>query len=157
MDATPSNTIDVAAALRIVGCPTCGVSFALPASLYLTRTAESGAIFCPSAGHKIELRPTDPIELAALNIMLLSRLATAQHNENQARLLVARVLKGSALETDAREIKRRCNVLAERAETVEYGRRICPLCGKAKMLPNLTRHLLQTHKEKVQEMPPEAF
>jgi hypothetical protein len=59
---------------------------------------------------------------------------------------------------DRDELKRRCNLLASRAETGgAYGRLICGFCGKQKSGVAMPKHLATVHGEEIAALPARIF
>ncbi len=62
------------------------------------------------------------------------------------------------LEADKKEVRRRCRIMAARAEHGQYGKRVCPLCGKA--IPSehaLAKHVERVHGDAVRDLHPSKF
>lgn len=55
------------------------------------------------------------------------------------------------------ELRRRCGLLAARAEEDKYGRVRCPVCGKPKPAYYLAEHLRRRHAEAIADLPPAEF
>lgn len=93
------------------------------------------------------IRGLSPAELVALAGLLAGELAAEQGRRPDAPGVV-----------DRDELKRRCQLLASRAETGgAYGRVICSFCGKQKPGTTMPRHLLQSHGEEISALPARLF
>ena len=92
------------------------------------------------------LRRSQPAQLLALCGLLAGELGRAKSADGRPA-------------PDRKELKRRCNYLASRAEVGPYGRLICGFCGKAvTALPNaFARHQLTAHGDEVAELPSYLF
>jgi hypothetical protein len=93
------------------------------------------------------IRGLSPAELLALVGMLAGELAAERARRPDA-----------AGPVDRDELKRRCNLLASRAETGgAYGRVICGFCGKQKSTVSMAKHLQTSHGEEIAGMPARLF
>jgi hypothetical protein len=158
---TPAQpeTLDVPTRLRVLNCGNCGVTFALPASLYLNIVAAAGKVFCPSA-HPNETRRADlDGELLSTHIELLAEVATLRGlTASLERELAAVQIRLPAKEPIGKqELKRRCKILAARAERTEYGRRLCVFCGRERAGGSIHRHYEREHPHEVADLPEKRF
>lgn len=82
--------------------------------------------------------------------------------DNDGLLALAAMLIGDVAdlrleELTRKELRRRCDLLAARAEEDKFGRIRCPLCGKPKPAYYLAEHLKRRHAEAIAGMPPAEF
>jgi len=152
-------------AMSIMICPECSTLFGVALTLYAKKLEEGGAICCPN-GHAVAVGggEVDGQGKSLLNPAemrhLAEDLADASHRlscqEEELRTLRAR-LESAGLATN-REVRRRSNVLSNRAEPAKYGELVCPACGKAKRNTSaLCNHLYRQHLELVRQMPAVQF
>jgi hypothetical protein len=93
------------------------------------------------------IRGLSPAELVALAGLLAGELAAERAKRPDAPGAV-----------DRDELKRRCNLLASRAETGgAYGRLICGFCGKQKSGVAMPKHLATVHGEEIAALPARIF
>jgi hypothetical protein len=146
-------------------CPDCSTLFGVALTVYARKLEEGRMICCPN-GHAVAVGggEVDGEGKAALDAdglrHLAENLADASHRlacqEDELRMLRAR-LESAGLPTN-REVRRRCNVLSNRAEPAKYGELVCPACGKAKRsAAALSNHLYRQHHEPVWSMPASQF
>jgi hypothetical protein len=156
------ETFAVEQRLRIQVCGTCGIVFAAPRGLVMFRAHEGMPLFCP-AGHANELHSQDgpPADPIVANVWLLAELLDAQHrlklSEAELQRALARVPQTPARAIDAKELRRRCRLLAAMATPMGYGRKLCRVCGKEQRGSYLAQHLEKRHSEEVEQMAAEAF
>lgn len=133
--------------MRVLTCPACGVSHAVPVLLARQRAAAGFEIVCPN-GHAAPIAADDEI---ARMVDELERL-TRENAELRCKL-------GSPAEAmDKVELLRRASILAARAGTAAYGQKRCKICGKQSKKEILLRnHLRDVHRFDLELMPVEAF
>jgi len=145
-------------ALRITICTTCREAHAMPRLAFMAAVTEQRPVFCHNGHSYTPGDPNHPDSNALLNnFKLSSALADAKAQlVSMGRHLAA--LAPSDKEPDAREIRRRAQVLTNRAEPGSgYGRKICPFCGHEKGGRLLAEHLRRTHRHLLCEMPAQSF
>ncbi|MEA2707999.1 MAG: hypothetical protein QOF78_600 [Phycisphaerales bacterium] len=154
-DAAPTTSlIDVAATLRLLSCPVCGVTFAMPAELYLRRAADGGHIICPN-GDTIIVAPDAPAELHLLNAFLLGELQAARFALDHATKKT-NVAAHDAAEIRRREVRRRASNLALHSQ--RDGRyRICDVCQARIYFNTIDNHYEKQHADELLAMPAEQF
>lgn len=146
------------ARLTLETCAECHVAFALPQSLALHAAEHRQAIHCPR-GHAFV--PGDPNEkpeaLAAQNLALAVQVAQLKLQLDAMRdeLSLYTPKAGEETTPGKDEIKRRCRILSQRAELLDYGKRLCRFCGLGSR--DLRRHLYNAHEKEVAEMLARAF
>src|SRR4051794_11161908 len=124
---TPPATFEIAARLTVTTCPTCGISYALPTSLYLSRPQDPEPIHCPS-GHAHAIALADDSEsLLALHAAAVLELAQLRHANRQAEceLELLRPKAGEQQAPTREEIVRRARILEARGRVGVYGKRLC--------------------------------
>jgi hypothetical protein len=146
---------DAATRLRFSTCATCGVAFAMPALLYLARAESAAPFYCPN-GHSNVIKKLDEEPLRVQLGGALDELSHARSEANHLRAELSALhakLPAELLAVDRKELMRRCEILAARAEQVQYGQLVCPVCGKQKKEQRSLRdHLRRTHARDVSEM-----
>jgi hypothetical protein len=154
-----SNHIDVLNRLRVVGCPTCAILFALPLEIYLRRMTEKGNIFCPN-GHVALLTPESetPEELAILQVEMVAEIRQLKHDADQLRNTLGRMPHAPEGPISDEELERRIKYLVNRAKTTAYGRLACRFCESvSKHGPGLKRHLKRLHRDEIAAISSEYF
>ncbi len=155
--------------LRIVACCSCGCTFAIPAAMHCERASTGRRVCCPGCSMAIKLPSlADDDRARATQRALWDELCAAESRvaeltaELKAALKAARAPQPApAVKPDRRELKRRCGLLASRAEFTSEGlgrRPICPVCGSAKdTVLDLRNHLRRQHAAEVAAMSASRF
>ncbi|MGE5607690.1 MAG: hypothetical protein ACM359_00405 [Bacillota bacterium] len=162
-DDTPTISVTITAAvpLRLLICRTCDTPFAVAVPLWARMIQARQPLLCP-AGHANatgEESGAGP-EAAATLHQLAQELSEAQHQLQaaEAELTNLRPKLGTAGLPDNQETRRRCHLLAERAERGQQNHWLCRLCGKAKQSSrDLGNHLYRQHREAVRQLPAAMF
>jgi hypothetical protein len=152
--------LDVSLRLRVTTCPDCSLLFALPAEYYVQRQDDADAIYCPR-GCLIHLTPppaTDLPTLAAHAALLAEVRQLKLDRDRLLNLTATQAPAAAATPIDAKELKRRCAILVERAEHAEYGHPLCRFCGKTQRSNYRYReHLQRSHPLEVADLPASYF
>jgi hypothetical protein len=168
-DAAPAKPLpahfDASVRMVVTLCGECGMAFAVPAIFYSDRVKARGSVRCPD-GHVNPLVAPDRSDLVNVNRILLRELMQSRRETDAARDVLARaaIIPAAPAARPAiskKELKRRVNLLASRAESGPFlpgiPGRICIVCGKTKGPNALPAHLKRSHFDAVAAMPGEAF
>lgn len=162
-DVSTLRTCETMARSRLLNCPTCGIAFAMPELFHLFKTHEKQAVFCPSGHAFTPIDPNEnPADAATQCLVLAAELLSVRQRLILAEREVARLrpFEKPASPISDDEFKRRCNILAARAEPVQsaYGKLVCGFCGKThKGDKNLRNHLMRVHRPDVEDLSPHLF
>ena|ERR1035437_3344896 len=157
----PTPTIEAVETLAQVSCPTCGILHAIPRALHLAAAREQLPLHCP-AGHAWTPLPPDcgpSSDLVQSLIEISAALADSRHELQAATIRVAELeaaLKGRS-PLDRKEMKRRAQFLANRALSMGYGRKECPVCKCERRGTFLVEHLRREHSETLADYPADMF
>jgi hypothetical protein len=144
--------------LRFETCLVCGVVFGLAMDVFLKRVAERGTIYCFN-GHPLpakDLKP-DPGDMLQASIRLLNELRKSQSETNRLRELLAQYPPLAPRAVDEKELKRRLLWLWNHARLLDYGRRECRFCSRARQGRGLINHFKEEHQKEVIDLPREFF
>jgi hypothetical protein len=153
-----SGTIEAAESLRILDCACCGITFAVPLAFWLERSAVGGSVHCP-CGHANAIRAKAQAEnLQLLAIELAGELANvkAQLEREKLRAATAEAEPPSG-PISVKEVRRRSEILASRAERDFQMRPICRFCGRPKSLGSLGEHIRNRHRDELKALPAGIF
>jgi hypothetical protein len=151
--------VDAMNRLRIASCPDCGIVFALPMDLWLSRTNASAQIFCPS-GHAIALHPKTeaPASMLLLQVQMLAEIRQDKNEIDRLKNTLARMPQLPVMPMTEAEVLRRVKFIANRARRTGVGRPICRFCESHSATDTgLTKHLKRNHLREVIDLPAAFF
>ena len=151
--------IEAVETLHLVACPQCHIKSAMPEEAYLAARLNQSAIYCPAGHSHVPAADGETSNDGRRCMELLAKLADVRLKLTAAEARLQLAGTAAAEPFAAKEIRRRCRILAGRADGVrgEVGKAICVFCGAAVARSALHRHLRRQHAEQISGKPVSYF